>query len=284
VSAPASSSSAWCSSWGADLEELAPNRNSLIASRSFGRPIETKHELEEAVSAFAARAAEKKRRQNLATANVAVWIETNSFKPTGRQYSASKSVSLPIATVETGKLIAAPIKGLAIIFEPGYRYKKAGVTFIELVQADRVQSGLFNRRDDARSMGVCRQSMLSTAVTAAAPLLLGRPACARRGQRIDADLHPHSPLRPRNDHQDCHFVAWRKSRASAIATICENGPLNTNACRADTLTWTSGNICCRRAPLAMRGASSATSHVRAAVLARRNYMIEAPRGARGSTG
>ena len=135
-----------------DLEEVASARKSLIASRSFSRPIETRHELEEAVSVYAARAAEKMRRQNLATANIAVWIETNSFKRSDRQYSASKSVRLPVATADTGKLIAAAVKALGVIFKPGYRYKKAGVTFIELVAADRVQAGLFDRPDSARSM------------------------------------------------------------------------------------------------------------------------------------
>jgi hypothetical protein len=33
-----------------------------------------------------------------------------------------------------------------------YRHKKAGVTFIDLVSADRVQAGLFDRPDDARSI------------------------------------------------------------------------------------------------------------------------------------
>jgi DNA polymerase V len=56
------------------------------------------------------------------------------------------------ATADTGKLIAAAVAGLAIIFKPGYRYKKAGVTFIDLVSADRVQAGLFDRPNDARSM------------------------------------------------------------------------------------------------------------------------------------
>src|SRR5271168_934912 len=92
------------------------------------------------------------RRQNLATASIAVWVQTNSFKPDERQYSASKAVRLPVATADTGKLIAAATAALGIIFKPGYRYKKAGVTFLDLVAADRVQSGLFDRPDDARSM------------------------------------------------------------------------------------------------------------------------------------
>jgi DNA polymerase V len=134
------------------LEEVTPDRKSLVASRSFGRPVETRRELEEAVSVYTARAAEKMRRQNLATASIAVWVQTNSFKPDERQYSASKAVRLPVATADTGKLIAAATAGLGIIFKPGYRYKKAGVTFLDLVAADRVQGGLFDRPDDARSI------------------------------------------------------------------------------------------------------------------------------------
>jgi Domain of unknown function (DUF4113) len=43
-----------------------------------------------------------------------------------------------------------------IIFKPGYRYKNAGVTFLDLVPAGRVQSGLFDQPDDARSVGRMR--------------------------------------------------------------------------------------------------------------------------------
>ena len=62
------------------LEEVTPDRKSLVASRSFGRPVETRRGLEEAVSVYTARAAEKMRRQNLATASIAVWVQTNSFQ------------------------------------------------------------------------------------------------------------------------------------------------------------------------------------------------------------
>ena len=53
------------------LEEVTPDRKSIMASRSFGRAVETRRELEEAVSVYTARAAEKMRRQNLATASLA---------------------------------------------------------------------------------------------------------------------------------------------------------------------------------------------------------------------
>jgi DNA polymerase V len=65
-------------------------------------------------------------------------------------------VRLPVATADTGKLIAAAMAALGIIFKPGYRYKKAGVTFLDLAPAGRVQSGLFGQPGDARSIGRMR--------------------------------------------------------------------------------------------------------------------------------
>jgi hypothetical protein len=64
--------------------------------------------------------------------------------------------ALPVATADTGKLIAAAMTALGIIFKPGYRYKKAGVTFLDLAPSGRVQSGLFDQPDDARSVGRMR--------------------------------------------------------------------------------------------------------------------------------
>ena len=66
--------------------------------------------------------------------------------------NASKAVRLPVATGDTGKLVAAAMAGLGIIFKPGYRYKKAGVTFLDLVAADQVKDSLFDWPDDARSV------------------------------------------------------------------------------------------------------------------------------------
>ncbi len=77
------------------LEEVTPDRKSLIASRSFGRAVETRRELEEAVAVYTARAAEKMRRQNLATASLAVFIQTNRFKPADPQYAHRKRCTCP---------------------------------------------------------------------------------------------------------------------------------------------------------------------------------------------
>jgi DNA polymerase V len=45
-----------------ELEQVTPDRKSIMASRSFGRPVAARHELAEAVAVYVARAAERMRR------------------------------------------------------------------------------------------------------------------------------------------------------------------------------------------------------------------------------
>jgi DNA polymerase V len=43
-----------------------------------------------------------------------------------------EAVRLPVAEADTGEFIAAAMTALGIMFKPAYRYKKAGVTFLDL--------------------------------------------------------------------------------------------------------------------------------------------------------
>jgi DNA polymerase V len=138
------------------LELAVADRKSIISSRSFGRLIKGKEEVEEAIRTFAARAAAKMRRQGLACSKLAVFIETNPFRPQDRQYTASQGVSLPVATANTAKLIEAAQSALTAVWRDGYCYKKAGVMLIELEKATAVPHGLFDRADDGRSIARMR--------------------------------------------------------------------------------------------------------------------------------
>ena len=138
------------------IEEIPPNRKSLIASRSFGRPVEVLNEMEEALATYVSRAAEKMRRQSLICANLTVFIETNPFRKQDRQYRAYQSVQLPIATGDTGRLVAAALKGLAGIWREGYRYKKTGVMLLDLVPANQIQGSLFDTPDTNASQARMR--------------------------------------------------------------------------------------------------------------------------------
>jgi DNA polymerase V len=139
-----------------DLEREIPDRKSIMASRSFGRPVTTRADMREAVAAYTARAAEKLRRQHLATAHLMVFVETNRFKPDDRQHSTARAVQLPVASSDSGKLIGAALAGLTSIWRDGYRYKKAGVMLLDLHPAASVQEGLFDKADNARQIALMR--------------------------------------------------------------------------------------------------------------------------------
>ena len=117
------------------LENATPSRKSIVASRSFGRPVLKPTEMAEAVATYTARAAEKMRRQGLATTNLVVFVEINRFRPGDPQHCASQAVQLPVATADAGKLTGAALRGLAPIWRSGFSYKKAGVMFLDLVPA-----------------------------------------------------------------------------------------------------------------------------------------------------
>jgi DNA polymerase V len=138
------------------LEDAEPERKSLIVSRSFAWPVTSRQELAEAVAAFAIRAAEKMRRWALAASRLIVFAHTDRFRPAEPQYDAVQPAALPVATADTGKLIGAALRALAALYRPGFRYKKAGVIFLDLVAAGRVTGGLFDAPDSAASQARMR--------------------------------------------------------------------------------------------------------------------------------
>jgi DNA polymerase V len=138
------------------LVEMTPSAKSIMCSRSFGRPVTERQELEQAVCSYAERAAVKLRQQNLACASLQVFVMTNRFKPSETQYSGSKTVSLPVATANSSKLARAAAAALSALWRPHLRYKKAGVVLVELVPATQVQGDLWEGSDTAKSKALMR--------------------------------------------------------------------------------------------------------------------------------
>jgi DNA polymerase V len=127
-----------------------PPKQSLMVSRSFGRPITTLTEMREAVATYITRAAEKLRRHHVAAGVLTVFLMTSRFTDEP-QYSNSVTIPLPVATQDTGELIGYALRGVEQLFREGYRYTKAGVILTALVPVSQVQTHLFDRKDRARS-------------------------------------------------------------------------------------------------------------------------------------
>jgi DNA polymerase V len=126
------------------LEDVAPNKQQIIASRSFGAPVFTADELAECVRAYMTRAAEKLRRQGSVAGMVGVWLETNRFRSQDAQYHPSASARLPQATDDTLRLVGFATALMRRIFRAGYRYVKAGVMLMDLRARPIVQGSLFD--------------------------------------------------------------------------------------------------------------------------------------------
>ncbi len=133
-----------------DLEQCPAPKQSLTCSRAFGTLINTLAEMEEAVSVYTSRVAEKLRRERLAATVLTVCLTTNEFKE-GPQYSNSLTLNLPVVTDSTSELIRCALQGIRAIYRDGYLYKKAGVVLTGLVPANQTQADLFDAKDHGKS-------------------------------------------------------------------------------------------------------------------------------------
>ena len=139
-----------------ELEDMAPCKQQIMCSRSFGKAVETLDELRESVTTYLDTAAEKLRWQHSVAGAVYVFVMTNRFKAEEPQYNAGMTVPLAEPTDDTRVLTNAALKGLEAIFRAGYRYKKAGVLLTLLSDRDARQGTLFDdptaREKSARLM------------------------------------------------------------------------------------------------------------------------------------
>lgn len=136
------------------LEEVAPNKQQIISSRSFGAYVYDLPSLKEAVALYIARAAEKLRRQHSLAGMVQVYIRTNPFKENAPQYQQGLTIPLPQATDDTVQLIKAAHWGLRKIYRPGYAYQKAGVALLDLSDVAHRQGSLFELHGNPQLMQV----------------------------------------------------------------------------------------------------------------------------------
>lgn len=129
------------------LEEVAPPKQQIVSSRSFGHPVVLLQDLNEAVVSYTSRAAEKLRCQNHVAGAVHVFIQTNAFKPEEPQYNNGVTVKLLNPTDNSFALAEAALYGLKKIYKLGYAYKKAGVMLTDLCPANQVPTDLFSGFD-----------------------------------------------------------------------------------------------------------------------------------------
>ena len=129
------------------LEEVAPPKQQIMSSRSFGQPVFLLEDLSEAVVSYTSRACEKLRHQNHVAGSIQVYVRTNPFKPDEPQYNNGVTVKLLHPTNNTFRLAEAALYGLRKIYKLGYAYKKAGIMLTDLCPEHQVPVDLFSGFD-----------------------------------------------------------------------------------------------------------------------------------------
>jgi DNA polymerase V len=113
------------------LELVPPAKRETCVSRSFGRPIDKREQLRQAVATDTVRAAEKLRRQGQRAGSLTVFVRSSPFNGTSL-YANAATVKLPLASDDTAVLLAAALPLADALFKPHKPLQKAGVVLQEL--------------------------------------------------------------------------------------------------------------------------------------------------------
>ncbi len=132
-------------------EEEKPLRKNICTSRSFGKRISEKRHIAEAMANYAAACAAKLRAEKTCCRRLQVFIQTNPHKTEETQYLRSIDMDLERASNHSGEIIKTALRGLDIIFKPGFLYMKCGVTVMDLVPEMAVQSSCFDLADRTKN-------------------------------------------------------------------------------------------------------------------------------------
>lgn len=91
-----------------ELEEVEPAKQEICCSRSFGKSLKTIEPIQEALTAYATRAAEKRCQQGSLSRQIRLSLRTGMFNPTEVKYANGLLCQLPYPTDDTRLIIAAP--------------------------------------------------------------------------------------------------------------------------------------------------------------------------------
>ena len=123
-----------------DLQEVVPDKQQIISSRSFGHMVSDLAVLKDAMSTFVANACVKLRAQGSHAALLQVFLQTNRFRKDLPQYNPCITVPLPQPTNDSLVVNRWADYLVGRMFKPDYAYKKAGVMLGDISPVGRYQT------------------------------------------------------------------------------------------------------------------------------------------------
>lgn len=124
-------------------DDVPAKKKSICTSRSFDGMITDYDTLHTHIANFAAKCAEKLRRQQSVANIVGVFIDSNHFRPELAQYWNMTEVCLSYPSASTIDIVKASSHCLQKIYQAGIYYKRAGVILMGVVPNSAIQTDLF---------------------------------------------------------------------------------------------------------------------------------------------
>lgn len=126
------------------LEDLAPARQQIMCSRSFGSRITEYDEMRQAVCAYAERAAAKLREDGQYCRFISVFLRTSPHAEGEVFYGNQASGTLLTPSNDTRDILRVATEALDRIWVEGHRYMKAGVMLGDFFSQGVAQMNLFD--------------------------------------------------------------------------------------------------------------------------------------------
>lgn len=121
------------------MDEAPSAKQSITSSRAFGRPVTELNELYESVASYAARAAEKARKEKRLASSMFVFFVLHPFRSGGN----SVKITFPEPTAYTPEIIHYAKLAAHEVYRDGHTYRKAGIILEGLVDEQSYQRDLF---------------------------------------------------------------------------------------------------------------------------------------------
>ena len=124
------------------IEKINKSKKEIQVSRSFGTPITKSEDLIQALAIYAIKASAKMRIQNLQTSFISVFARTSNYSSQRYQKSAYKK--LINATDDTNTILRIVVELSKEIYDPNYKFSKAGVSMQDLTNCGYLQQSVMN--------------------------------------------------------------------------------------------------------------------------------------------
>ena len=126
-----------------DTTETARNRT-ISTSRSFGEMVSDWESVKSSIATFASSCASKLRGQRAGAKRVTVFLASNRFREDLPQYSNAATQTFITPTSDTIEITQTALAIAKQMYQPGIRYKKAGVILGDIVDTAALQMHFFD--------------------------------------------------------------------------------------------------------------------------------------------